>query len=302
MAENGCEFTRDDAVIPVSDTTLSGWYYRPFLQGLLPVIVMAHGYAAIKELYIDKFAEAFAGAGFTVLLYDHRNFGKSGGVVRGEVDPWQQVRDMRDVITWVRLQPGVDAERVGVWGPSYCGGHAIVVGALDRRVRCVVAQVPTISGYETFLRRVAPHQIDGLRAAFAEDRAGRVLGKAPATRPLIPEGDAPGIFNSPDAIDFFGAARTLSPDWRNAVTLRSVEMASEYDPGLYLDRVSPTPLLMVVAAKDVVTPTDLALAAHRRAAEPKGLCLMSCGHFDTYTTHFEPAAAAARDWFLRHLR
>src|SRR6478609_1079756 len=36
------------------------------------------------------------------------------------------------------------------------GGHAIVLGATDRRVRAVIAQVPTISGYQQSLRRVAP--------------------------------------------------------------------------------------------------------------------------------------------------
>jgi hypothetical protein len=35
-----------------------------------------------------------------------------------------------------------DAERIEVWGSSYSGGHVLVVAAVDRRVKCVVSQVP----------------------------------------------------------------------------------------------------------------------------------------------------------------
>jgi cephalosporin-C deacetylase-like acetyl esterase len=44
-------------------------------------------------------------------------------------------------------------------GTSYAGGHAIVLGATDRRLKAVVAQVPTISGYEQGLRGIPPEHI-----------------------------------------------------------------------------------------------------------------------------------------------
>jgi fermentation-respiration switch protein FrsA (DUF1100 family) len=44
-----------------------------------------------------------------------------------------------------------------------------------------------------------------------------------------------------------------------------------YEPGIWARRVSPTPLLMVVALNDTITMTDLALAAYERALEPKKL-------------------------------
>jgi fermentation-respiration switch protein FrsA (DUF1100 family) len=47
------------------------------------------------------------------------------------------------------------------------------------------------------------------------------------------------------------------------------EMLMEYEPGVYVERISPRPLLMVVAAADHLTPTDLALEAYQRAREPK---------------------------------
>jgi cephalosporin-C deacetylase-like acetyl esterase len=60
--------------------------------------------------------------------------------------PRTQVADWRRAISYLETRPEVDPTRLGLWGTSYSGGHAIVVGATDRRARCVVAQVPTISG------------------------------------------------------------------------------------------------------------------------------------------------------------
>ena len=86
------------------------------------------------------------------------------------------------------------------------------------------------------------------------------------------------------------------------MTLRSVEMAREYEPGGWAARISPTPLLMIVASHDTVTPTDLALEAYNRALEPKKLVMLPGRHFDPYTgSGFEASSTAARDWFVEHL-
>ena len=85
------------------------------------------------------------------------------------------------------------------------------------------------------------------------------------------------------------------------MTLRSLEMFSEYDPGIYLPWISPTPLLMVVAREDHLTPAGFAIAAFERAHEPKKLVILPGGHFEAYTKGFEASSSAARDWFVEHL-
>jgi len=107
---------------------------------------MAHGFSAVKEMYLDAFAEVFAAAGLNALVFDNRNFGASDGEPRQEIDPWQQVRDYRHAITYAGTLDDVDSTRIGVWGSSYSGGHVLVLGAIDRRVKAVVAQVLLISG------------------------------------------------------------------------------------------------------------------------------------------------------------
>ena len=84
------EFRVEDGVI------LRGWHYRPDRgRGPWPTIVMAHGFSAVKEMYLDRFAEVFAAAGLAALVFDNRNFGASDGAPRQEIDPWQQIKDYR---------------------------------------------------------------------------------------------------------------------------------------------------------------------------------------------------------------
>jgi dienelactone hydrolase len=87
---------------------------------------MAHGYAGVREHGIAKFAEAFADAGFVVLLHDHRTFGVSGGEPRQDVDPWRQIADWRRAISYLESRPEVDSSRIGLWGTSYAGGASSI--------------------------------------------------------------------------------------------------------------------------------------------------------------------------------
>lgn len=293
------EFTTED------QTTLRGWLYEPVGEGPFPTVVMAHGFSATKEMHLDDFAEVFCEAGLAALVYDHRNFGASDGSLRGEIDPWQQIRDSRDAITWAANQPPVDAARIGVWGSSYSGGHALVLGAIDRRIKCVVSQAPAISGLANVRRLVRADQFAPLRAGFDADRAGRAAGQPPLTMQVAFEDDPaePAALPTQDTHDYFlTAAAERAPSWRNEVTLRSIEMLTEYEPGAYIANISPTPLMMVVADQDHVTPVDLALEAYSRAREPKSLLVLEGGHFEVYTgPNFTLSSAAQRDWFLTHL-
>jgi len=290
------EFGADGAV------TLGGWLYLPDGPGPHPAITMAHGYALVKEHVLEPFAQAFAEDGFVVLLHDHRGFGSSGGEPRQDVDPWRQIADWRRAISFLESRSEVDPKRIGLWGTSYAGGHAIVLGATDRRLSCVVAMVPTISGYEQGLRRIPPDAVDGLEEAFAEDERAQARGEPPRYQALVGDDPAvPASYRAREAIDFFLQSLPEGTQWENMVTIRSTRAARMYEPGVWIGRVSPTPLLMVVALNDTVTVADLALAAYERALEPKRLELIPGGHFDPYVSNFSKSSGAARAWFRHHL-
>ncbi|MBB3454161.1 hypothetical protein FHT86_002417 [Rhizobium sp. BK313] len=295
-------FSKLDVKIPAEDgIELGAWLFLPGGAGPHPAITMAHGFAGTREHGIERFAKAFATAGFVVLLHDHRNFGTSGGEPRADIDPWRQIKDWRRAISYIEARPEVDPNRIGLWGTSYAGGHAIVLGATDRRLRCIVAQVPTISGYEQGLRRVAPDALPALEQAFSDDERAQLRGEAPRRQAVVgADPSVPAAYRSKDAIDFY-----LQPVpagiWENEVTLRSTRAARMYEPGNWISRVSPTPLLLVVARDDKLTVTDLTLQAYERALEPKRLALIPGGHFDPYLDQFPQAEAAATAWFREHL-
>lgn len=296
---------RRDIEFDAEGVTLRGWFY-PADGGsgaAAPTVVMAHGFSAVKEMYLDSFAEVFAGAGLSALVFDNRNFGASDGEPRQEIDPWAQVRDYRHAITYASTLDEVDAGRIGVWGSSYSGGHVLVVGAIDRRVKAVVSQVPLVSGSANIGELVRADFRAGFREMFDADRAARFHGDPPAMVPVVAEDPlAPSALPTPDSWSWFTETEKLrAPSWRNEVTLRTVEMLGEYEPASYIGRISPTPLLMLVAEGDHLTPAHLAIDAYEQARQPKELVILPGGHFDAYVTGFEAASAPARDWFSRHL-
>jgi hypothetical protein len=281
--------------------TLRGWLFIPDGPAPHPAITMAHGFAGVKEHGLERFAREFAAAGFVALVHDHRGFGASGGTPRFDVDPWVQIADWRRAISFLESHPAVDADRIGLWGSSYAGGHAIVLGATDRRLRAVVAQVPTISGYQQSLRRVAPDLVPTLEAAFADDERNQFHGAPPATQAVVSADlSIPASYRAPDAIAFYSQP---APEgvWENTVTVRSTRAARMYEPGTWISRVSPTPLLMIAGLRDAITLTDQALGAYEQALQPKKLVTIDGGHFDPYLDQFAEACGAARDWFVEHL-
>ncbi|HUR75366.1 MAG TPA: alpha/beta hydrolase [Sporichthya sp.] len=297
---------RRDISFDAEGVTLRGWFYSgsgAASSGPGPTVVMAHGFSAVKEMYLDSFAEVFADAGINALVFDNRNFGASDGEPRQEIDPWAQVRDYRHAITFAATLPEVDAERIGVWGSSYSGGHVLVLGAIDRRIKAVVSQVPLASGSANIGELVRADLRAGFRAMFDADRAARFAGDAPMMVPVVAEDPmAPSALPTADSWAWFTTTgEKRAPSWKNEVTLRTVEMLGEYEPVSYIARISPTPLLMLVAREDHLTPAHLALKAYEQALEPKQLVLLPGGHFDAYVTGFEQASGPARDFLLANL-
>jgi uncharacterized protein len=287
------------------DATLRGWFYPARnTTGPAPAIVLAHGLTAVKEMHIGPYAEVFADAGLNAIVYDHQNFGDSDGLPRQEVDPIQQYRDYRNAISYACTRPEVDASRIGVWGSSFSGGLVLAIGANDRRVTAVVSQVPFISGPGIVTRMIRPdfraHLLEGLYG----DRAHRYAGGEPHMLPAVtPDPLSQALMASTETHDWFTkTAANHAPNWKNEVTVRSFELIAEWDPGATIDRISPTPLLMIVTSGDVVAPYEQALEASERAREPKQLLLLPGGHFDLYEGDgFATASSAARDHFVTHL-
>jgi uncharacterized protein len=277
-------------------TVLRGRLYPGKGAGRRPAVVMAHGFSAVAA-QLEPQARAFSDAGYTVLAYDNPGFGLSEGFPRQEVDPARQVRAYRDAVTLVRGLPDVRPDRIALWGSSFSGGHVLMAGALDPRVAAVVSQAPFVAGWDLLAQR---EDVDDFVAALFAEREARSGGAPPTLIPVVAEGEELCALPGEDGYSWFTS--TGGPTWRNEVTLSSFELVRAYEPGWWVHRIAPRPLLMIVADEDVVTPTEHALAVFTRAAEPKELLRVAGGHFDVYSgTGFEQSIAATLAFLSRSL-
>ena len=299
-------FERRDVTFVSQGLKLAAWYYVPRNmkpEERRPAIVMAHGFSAPKEALLQNFADRFASAGFVVTVFDYRYLGASEGEPRNQIFPGEQIEDYRNAITWTQMQKEVNPERIGVWGTSYSGAHVLHLAAFDRRVKAVVSQVMLVDGPANAARLNRADNLPLVAGFLAQDRAQRYTsGKVNYLPVVAPEGQ-PSALPTPESYDFFlKVVATSAPRWENRVTLESMEKFLEYNPAANIHRISPTPLLMVVAEEDRLTPTDLAIEAYQRAREPKKLVMFRGGHFNAYQEPgLNTTAPAAVDWFKQWL-
>jgi hypothetical protein len=295
---------RRDIEFEADGTTLRGWLYTPALEAQpYPTVVMAHGLTALKEHGLDRLAGAFADAGLASIVYDNRNLGASDGLPRYDVDPAAQMRDFSHAISFAAGLSEVDSERVGIWGTSYTGGLVLIAAAIDRRVKCVVSQVPFLHGLENLELTTSRENIERLERVMDKERASLAAGHPPRVidacrrNPELPDSAPENL-----SYDFFAsfAAQGVT-GWENKLTIRSLWRRLECDALSFVERVGPTPVMIIAASKDTITPTSIALRAFENAREPKKLVMVEGHHYEPYIGGFEQSSSAARDWFLEHL-
>src|SRR6266567_2162980 len=123
---NGTAPRREKVHFASGKDTCAAWHY-PGTNGAC--VIMAGGGAVTKEPGTDLFAGRFKEAGFSVLAFDYRRLGESGGEPRLIVNIGGQQADWRAAIEFARTLPEVDPSRLAIWGFSLSGGHAIAVAA-----------------------------------------------------------------------------------------------------------------------------------------------------------------------------
>jgi fermentation-respiration switch protein FrsA (DUF1100 family) len=269
-----------------------------------PAIVMAHGIGLTKEMGLPQFAELFVQAGFVVTLFDYRYQGASEGEPRGQIIPTEQHEDYRNAITWTQLQSEVDPERIGLWGFSYSGGHALHLAAFDPRVKAIVAQMPTVNAFLNSRRLTSPLELHELTKILSQDRVKRYQTGEVSYFPLVAPPGQPCFLATPDAFTWVESAKSASEGrWENRLTFESIEHCLYYEPVPHLEAIFPTPLCLITGEKDFLSPADLTADVHARAMEPKSLTILKGGHFDAFQGEgFEIASTTALRWFEKYLK
>jgi len=257
-------------------------------------VVLAPGWGETSAT-IEKYAARFASRGLVAMVIDYRGWGKSGGFLylaeplrwddrlrfsqhtakvrirRRRLLPEAQILDIRNAISYLQGEPGVDRMRIGIWGTDMAGGHVVVAAAVDVRVKAAVAQVPIIEGRDVPRKAFAPSS--GQQAAMV--RLART-GQAPAT----------------------ASAGELRNEEETKLAL------AEYHPFWYADAIPrTTAVLFVVAEKDTAVNNDAnAVAASKLLKGPYGVASVNgATHAMTMPGAFETAVDAAAAWFLKYL-
>ncbi len=294
---------RLDVSYPSNGITIKGWLYLPSDDTLMfPAIVLSTGFSGVKECNYDLIAEQFSSAGYAVLLFDHPNFGESGGEPRQEVDPMRQVDAYRDGISWLLSHSSVDNHRIGVWGGSFSGGHALITAALDSRVRCVVSLTPMLSGSSYFLQLPESNR-KKLQEMFRYDRQERFAGKTPMYIPVT--SDDPSVFTAvrgKPAWDFYQTFQSRAARFQNRVTLRSLEHLFAYEPAAYLNRLAPTPALVILLSNDELVDNAYVKREIQKLPGTHEITFVEGNHFSPYMEKLEESARMAIDWFNRYLK
>lgn len=291
--------SRTDVEFLSSGVSCAAWLYRPEGEGPLPLVVMAHGFTATRELRLDAYAERFAEAGLAALVFDYRHFGASAGEPRQLLDIKRQHQDYEAALAYARGLDWVDEQRLALFGSSFSGGHVVAVAARDGRVAAVIAQCPFTDGFAT-LRTLSPGHVAKLIAAGLRDQAGAIFGRRPHYVPSIGEPGAFAVQTTPDAKPGFEALIPPETRWENRVAARIALRIATYRPGRRAPSVS-CPLLGCVCDEDSLTPADRTVALLSKAplAEIKRYPI---GHFDVYVGDWwERAVADQTEFLTRHL-
>lgn len=292
---------RFDISFPSGDGHCAGWLYPAAAGGgeqATPCLVMAHGFATAKEARLDAFAERFAAAGLTALVFDYRHFGLSSGKPPRLVDIGRQHADWQAAIAHARTLDRVDGERIALWGTSFSGGHVVWAAARDPRIAAVVSQVPHASG-PTTLAATGPRRGIWMTLQGLRDQLGAIAGRTHEV-PIVGPPGAMAIMTGDDAGSAYPALHPEDFELANRTPARILLRVGFHSPGRDAGRVR-CPLLVIIAERDTITPPGPARKTAARA--PRGELLSFDGaHFDIYRgERFEWAVEWELDFLRRSL-
>jgi uncharacterized protein len=258
----------------------------------LPTIIMSHGWGGVAQS-LRPDAVAFARAGYLVITFDYRGWGKSdsrlilAGVlehkkadgktvaevkeVREVVDPIDQTADIMNAIHWAVGDEQCDPERIGLWGSSYSGGHVVYVAARDPRVKAFVSQVGAMDSRWT----IATPQARAHTFGQGTERARGEIGyPPPGSRFMNMNGQ---------------------PVW---------EKLMQYAPIEDVARTKNCAMLFIIAGnEELYDNKDHAILAHERATGVKKLVTIpGIKHYGIYNEARDRAQKEAIAWFDEHLK
>ena len=283
------------------DAICAAWHYPGTGGGC---VVMAAGMGVTMGPGTDLFAKRFNHAGFSVLALDFRHLGESGGEPRQVVRIREQQADYEAAIAFARSLPGVEPDRIAIWGFSLSGGHVFEVAARDPGLAAVIAQTPLAdarAAAPSVIRHATIRGFLRLTARGLADAAGSLFGRDPLLVPLAAEPGVVAALNTPDGQQ---GATALDPGnsypgWQQEVAARSALATGFYRPGRRA-RLIESPLLVLVCNDDQSVLAEPGARAAQGA--PRGeVVRIPGGHYAPFLDGHEVAVEAQLRFLRRHV-
>lgn len=156
-------------------------------QKKYPAVVVAHPNGGVKEQTAGLYAQHLAEQGFITIAMDAAYQGASGGEPRSVDKPQFRIEDIHGAADFITGFPGVDAERLGLFGICGGGGYALTAAKSDKRFKSVATLSMFNSGR---VRRngFADSQLDTVQQRLQQASAARAQEAAGGK--LLYSGDA----------------------------------------------------------------------------------------------------------------
>lgn len=266
--------------IPIGDETLVCVFHPPLGHPTLPwpTVLMGHGFATLWQFGTAGFIKAFNEAGFAVMTFDYRHFGASTGEPRQLMDIKTQIDDWHCVLDFMLTDGRIDKERIGLWGSSLGGGHALSIAARRDEAKALVVQVPHCAA-RMLKPAVAPGQVLAAATHIGLDKLKNMLGMAPH---YIAVAKSQGFC----ALPFPGwgdAYLHLVPEganWINGIPARSMMAAMQYNP-IDVAANIVCPALFIYGSHDAGVPRESVEATITRMRDAESYCFNG-DHFAVY--------------------
>jgi uncharacterized protein len=293
--------TREKVWFASAGTRCAAWHYRGNNGGC---VIMTGGFAVTKEPGTDQFARRFHEAGFSVLAFDYRHLGESGGQPRQVVRVREQLGDWEAAIAFAAALPEVDPGRLAIWSFSASGGYIFPLAANHPELAAAIAQTPNADNIAA-TRNAARHQRPLAMLRFTLrgilDAAGSLFGRPPRLVPLVGEPGTVALLTTPDRLDSDAALNPGNryPEWRQEIAARSGLRLGLYRPGRLAPRVR-CPLLVLVCEQDKSALAGPGVRAASRAPGAE-LVRLPGGHYAPFLDVHEQAVEAELSFLRRHV-
>ncbi len=216
-----------------------------------PTIISTHPIGSCKEQTSGNvYGQAFADAGFLVLVPDASFQGESGGEPRFIEDPSLRVEDYSYACDYLVTLPFVDEKRIGVLGICGAGGYSINATMKERRIKAIA----TVTGanYGRVMREFGD-PIANLEA-IAEQRTAEARGAAlRVDQGLYPTyeiaKEAGADIDLLEATEYYRTSRGESVNGVNKTLFSHNAAAIAWDAYNLAEKLLTQPLLVIVGSK-----------------------------------------------------